>query len=207
MRCHHCQRVVQKRKKSTQARSGLAVLLFLVGARGHLTECLLCQRLIKAIGESKTCDADACATDPELMRLEHCHNRTAKVVAALEHGGALLVQGERTGHYTLSVGCEDARKLPVQTLCMKHGVCMTRCDVCEHMLSYWHANDCRGSPCSDLFGKGEKLKSSLDCWDALSDMQRGGLLVEDSALYDLQLQDCAQIAHTKRTCELWNMCP
>ena len=86
---------------------------------------------------------------------------------------------------------EDARKLPVQTLCMKHGVCMTRCDVCEHMLSYWHANDCRGSPCSDLFGKGEKLKSSLDCWDALSDMQRGGLLVEDSALYDLQLQDCA----------------
>ena len=176
-------------------------------ADGHLTECLLCQRLIKAIAESPNCEADPCATDPDLARLEHCHDHTAQVVGLLQHGGAALEPGERSGHHRLAVGCNDARKLPVQTLCLKHRVCMTRCEVCERMLSYWHANDCRGSPCTDLFGHGQKLKSSLDCWDALSDMQRGGLLVEDSALHDLQLQDCTQIEHTMRACELWNMCP
>ena len=184
------------------------MLSLLAAPLSHMTECLLCQRLIKSIADSQHGEADPCASDPDLARLDHCHDKTAEVVALLKHGGApIQPAGQRTGHYGLAYGLEDARHLPVQTLCLKHGLCMTRCDVCEHMLSYWHANDCRGSPCSDHFGQGQKLKSSLDCWDVLSDMQRGGLLVEDSAQYDLQLQDCSQITHTKKTCELWNMCP
>ena len=49
-------------------------------------------------------------------------------------------------------------------------------------------------------------KSSLDCWDALTDMQRGGLLVEGDTDAEFRLQDCAQIGHAKRACELWNLC-
>lgn len=183
------------------------MLSLLSALPAHMTDCLLCQRLIQSIADSPSCEADTCASDPSLARLERCHDRTAAVVAQLRHGGATIDDGERSGRYGLSDGCEDARNLPAQTLCIKHGVCMTRCEVCEHMLSYWHANDCRGSPCSDVFGKGQELKSSLECWDVLSDMQRGGLLVEDSMLYGVQLQDCTQIAHAKKTCELWNMCP
>jgi hypothetical protein len=183
-------------------------MLALSGSALGVTDCLLCQRLIRSIAESHACEADPCASDPDLARLDHCHNRTSAVFEQMRRGGAALERGERGGRYGLPVGCEDARRVPVQTLCMKHGACMTRCEVCERMVSYWHANDCRGSPCTDLFGKEQKLKSSLDCWDALADMQRGGLLVEETtAQYDLQLSDCTQIAHTKRTCELWNMCP
>ena len=49
-------------------------------------------------------------------------------------------------------------------------------------------------------------KSSLDCWDALTDMQRGGLLVEGDTDAEFRLRDCTQIGHAKRACELWNLC-
>ena len=37
-------------------------------------------------------------------------------------------------------------------------------------------------------------------------MQRGGLLVEGDTDAEFRLQDCAQIGHAKRACELWNLC-
>ena len=44
------------------------------------------------------------------------------------------------------------------------------------------------------------------CWDAFTDMQRGGLLVESSPADEYRLQDCAQIRNVRKTCELWNFC-
>ena len=122
-------------------------------------------------------------------------------------GAPIAPATAQSGHRLLGAACDDARGLPAHALCTKHGACMGRCEVCERMLAFWHANGCRGSPCSDdRFGRGQKLKSTLDCWDAFTDMQRGGLLVESSPADEYRLQDCAQIRNVRKTCELWNFC-
>ena len=184
------------------------MLTLAAAASSAVTDCLLCQKLIRAAADQSTCEASPCDTDVDLLRLDGCASRLSGVVGALVAAGAPIAPATaQSGHRLLGAACDDARGLPAHALCTKHGACMGRCEVCERMLAFWHANGCRGSPCSDdRFGRGQKLKSTLDCWDAFTDMQRGGLLVESSPADEYRLQDCAQIRNVRKTCELWNFC-
>ena len=172
----------------------------------RMTDCAICRKIVKASIASLTCAANPCEVDLDLGLLDGCHERVAAVTDQLRAAGAPLAASNGRGHYRITHGCADLRQLPSQIFCVRHALCLSRCDVCERMLSYWHSNGCRGSPCTEGPGHGRRLTSSLDCWDALTDMQRGGLLVEDRPGREMALTDCAQIAHTRKFCELTNFC-
>ena len=93
------------------------------------TDCLVCQKMVRALSTAPGCEGNPCELDNDLVRLDRCHERAEGVAAGLHAAGAALEPAERRGDYKLARSCDDLRSLPSHVLCVRHGVCLSRCEV------------------------------------------------------------------------------
>ena len=180
---------MHSRRWGGRVASALAAAALATGTSAEPTDCLVCQKMVRAISSATGCEGNPCELDGDLMRLDRCHERAEGVASNLRAAGAALEPTKRRGDYKLNRACDDLRKLPSHVLCVRHGVCLSRCDVrappaprerrarhharsvltarevqvCERIIGFWHANGCAGSPCTDVaVGRAQNLARRLE---------------------------------------------